>query len=175
MLLDDPTDLNTGKALWRRGSPSSALSCGWGSAIPVLAFSALLGLWVAACGGEEEEEGGPTMKPGEMCLSCHQSGGKADEATFSAAGTVYSPDGTGARGVIVRLTDSKAQTKEFSTNEVGNFFFRDVLTPPFTVELTSGNVSVSMPMPAENGDCNSCHKAGGNPGRIVFPGSRSSR
>jgi hypothetical protein len=165
MMLYDPNDLNRTKAVSHHGCPS-ILSWRWGSAVPVLAFSALLCLWVAACGGEKE--GDPTMKPGERCLSCHQSGGKA---IFSAAGTVYSSDGTGARGVTVRLADSKGVTKEFTTNEVGNFYFRDALTPPFTVVLTSGGVSVSMPTPADNGDCNSCHKAGGEPGHIVFSGA----
>jgi hypothetical protein len=129
--------------------------------------AAALALALAACGAE----GGPTMKPGENCLGCHN--GSGDAPRFTAAGTVYgsadAPAGAGLSGVTVHLTGSRAgETVTLTTNSVGNFFTEATLTPTIAIELTSGTLSGSMAA-ASGGACASCHYPGttsGPAGRV---------
>ncbi len=105
------------------------------------------------------------MHPGENCLDCHSSG----DVVFSAAGTVFDGSGNGVSGVTVSITDGTSTTRTTTTNEVGNFYFRDPLTPPLHPTLTMGTDTVSMSNGAPNGACNTCHGAGGTPGPLHFP------
>src|SRR4051794_9534937 len=81
---------------------------------------------LAACGGEEEMETGPLMRPGENCLACHTQEGEADEHRWTAAGTVFpSPTADrseGVEGAIVRIQGADRNTIELRTNAAGNFF-----------------------------------------------------
>ncbi len=102
------------------------------------------------------------MEPGQPCLSCHRSGGEADDEVFSFAGTVYE-DGAGTaavEGVLVTVTDSQAQTVTVVSNAAGNFYSDNTLTPPFQVTLTRGANGVSMTAQT-GGECNGCHSPEG--------------
>jgi len=119
-------------------------------------------LGLTACGGDED--GSATMRPGEACIACHADDGEAP--TFSFAGTVFGADGVqGAEGVTVTVEDSAATTVEVTSNRAGNFFSETSLTPPFTVTLTSsGGATATMAIDATHGDCNLCHREGGDAG-----------
>ncbi len=133
-----------------------------GGRAAVWAVVALCGLGPGCEGGGE---GGATMRPGEDCLPCHQSG---DEGGFTAAGTVFRQDGTAAAGLTVTLTDSAATRASAATNSAGNFFFEQPLSPPFDVTITDGAATASMQ--GALASCNSCHQAGGAAqAHIVFP------
>jgi hypothetical protein len=122
---------------------------------------------VATVGCEGEEDGnGPTMLPGEDCLACHNPGGSAREEWFGAAGTVFDPDGNPAAGVTVAVTDSLARAVSDVTNSAGNFYFPQELTPPLQVTISAAAGAVSMA--DATGACNSCHRAGGSPGPIIY-------
>jgi len=117
-----------------------------------------------------EDEGSATMRPGEDCQACHSAEGSDREEAFSAAGTVTDGKGNGLSGITVVLTDRTQTTRTTSSNSVGNFFFRQSLTPPLTVKLTQGSTVRLMLAPAASGACNSCHRAGGAAGAgIAFP------
>jgi len=113
------------------------------------------------------------MQPGNDCLACHVQGGKAGEAAFTAAGTVYaSPTAAaneGIQGVDVVLTDSAGKVVTLRTNSVGNFYTDEALAFPIRAELRQGANVAKMPIPMQNGGCASCHAqppANGAPGRL---------
>ncbi len=126
----------------------------------------LLALALWGCGADDNSA---TMRPGEDCLSCHNSGNNA----FTLAGTVFT-DGTasssGLSGVTLTVTDSKGATVTLTSNSVGNFFTSQSLTFPVNIALTSGSSSASMSA-ASRGGCNSCHGTGSgdSAGRVHVP------
>ncbi len=128
----------------------------------------LVPLATMGCSDDDEEENAEMM-PGAACLSCHGPGGEADDEVFSVAGTVHADgEGTsGAQGVVVTVTDSQSATVTMHPNGVGNFFSEASLSPPFEVTVTNGNASSTMS--GATGDCNGCHAAGGQVGRLVSP------
>jgi hypothetical protein len=59
---------------------------------------------------------------------------------------------------------------DLQPNRAGNFFTRELLTPPLQVSITMGDLRASMPN-APHGDCNACHGGGtaGAPSPIHLP------
>lgn len=150
-----------------------------------LGFASLLaiGLFGAACSSEDDGVGyetGPTMRPGENCLACHQPGFGDPAPTWSAGGTIYGSKSAGSdegvKGVIVTITDSNGRTESATTNRVGNFYFEDGLEPPYTVSIEYEGETIEMPLEAPAGACNACHSwpdpIADAPGRIFTPQGR---
>ena len=121
---------------------------------------------------------GPTMRPGEDCLSCHGAGTGAEIGpAWSVAGTVF--DGTfaeqeaGLRGAILRLTDSNGRKLSLETNAGGNFYSAEALA--FQLQsacLERGSKVYCMLKEVPQGSCNTCHAAQPRwtaPGRLVAP------
>ncbi len=150
-----------------------------------LGFVSLLaiGLFGAACSGGDEGVDyptGPTMRPGENCLACHQPGFGDPAPTWSAGGTIYGSKSAnadeGVKGVVVTITDFNGVTKSAKTNRVGNFYFDDELEPPYTVSIEYEGETIEMPLEAPAGSCNACHSwpdpIADAPGRIFTPQGR---
>jgi mono/diheme cytochrome c family protein len=149
-------------------------------------FGANVPTWVASeqCSTDQwwqqqgVEEDGPTMHPGNACITCHgQTGGPA----FVYAGTVMGGvddelDCRGVPGVTVELLDTNDDVFATEvTNAAGNFFVRssDAVFQPFRVRLQWAGRTREMASHVDlTGDCNVCHTptgVNGAPGRIVAP------
>jgi len=152
-------------------------------------FCAILTLSVAAFGcssntpancstdSVSEVDEGPTMEPGGTCIACHTSEGEGPR--FTIAGTVMgaTDDDTacnGVSGVTVEITGADGQVLTLTSNSAGNFFLENgTVTFPYTARVLSGSLERVMSTPQSDGECNSCHTAGGAngaPGRILSPG-----
>lgn len=137
------------------------------------------GLFLAACGkiGDDDDDGNEFMRPGENCLSCHGSGGKAaKDAQFTLAGTIFSSAtaGTdqGLDGVKIDITDSAGKSVSLTSNRVGNFFTSQAVTFPLkSVKVSKNGKEASMGSQVSSGGCASCHSqpsSGGAPGRLYL-------
>jgi len=107
---------------------------------------------------------------GLNCMSCHGEGGGAPR--WYAAGTLYtSADGAAPlAGATVTIVDSGGQTVNIVTASNGNFWTPTQLDYPLTVKAS--RCPDTKPMVSsvqEPASCNSCHTAGGTPGRIHLP------
>jgi len=132
---------------------------------------------VSALGGEAPNVNeGPTHRPGEPCLRCHD-GAFGDPEQFSVAGTIYRApaDATGADGVRVVMTDAKGSTFAAVTNSAGNFYVTpNDFTPtyPMQARIESGSTKVSMlTLIARDGACSGCHvnpASDESPGHVVL-------
>ena len=109
-----------------------------------------------------EDYGAAEMRPGEECIACHKTEGAA---ALSVAGTVYEgtdePDDCfGKAGVTVKVVDANSNSYETTTNNAGNFYFTEALSPvvfPATVSVVHGADESAMVSEVADGDCNSCH------------------
>ena len=120
---------------------------------------------VSALGGEAPGvRRGPTHRPGQPCLLCHD-GALGDPPAFSLAGTIYQvPSSTFPEtGATVSFTDATGTTRSTTTNSVGNFY----LTPsqwspvfPLTnvTVMSSGGAKATMQSEiGRDGACATCH------------------
>ncbi|MFO0661184.1 MAG: hypothetical protein U0165_15335 [Polyangiaceae bacterium] len=122
-----------------------------------------------------DDSGDPGMHPGRDCIGCHNSGG--DGPSFYAAGTVYGADKQaddclGVAGAVIEITDKNGVVHRMSSNDSGNFYTKDAITPPYTAKVIVGTKERVMGTPQTTGACNSCHTqagANGAPGRILLP------
>ncbi len=144
---------------------------------PILACDPTHSDQVSALGGEAPNVNeGPTHRPGEPCLRCHD-GAFGDPEEFSVAGTIYrgAEDATGADGVTVIMTDATGSTHTALTNSAGNFY----VTPgdwtpkyPMQAQIESGSTKVPMlTLISRDGACSGCHVAPASddsPGRVVL-------
>ena len=143
----------------------------------ILAVSAATGALLPGCANPVESEeiaalgdtnvrNGPTHRPGQPCLVCHD-GGVSPE--FYAAGTVFSTpeEKIGVTGAVVTITDAAGHTEERTTNCAGNFYLDENSTPlqfPLHVEvqctLPDGTVvrNVMGTRVDRDGACAGCHK-----------------
>ena len=144
-------------------------------------------LMVAACEPEQsaapgeafQTEPGPTMRPGDNCLRCHNPLGEAARRPWSAAGTVFltldAARNAGVPEVRVRFEDGDGrEVTTLVTNEAGNFYTDLPLPDPFFVSLEHDGERIAMPCAPPAGSCNACHSpnpVGYAPGRIYVPGS----
>ena len=138
---------------------------------------------VAALGDEAPNvRRGPTHRPGQPCLLCHD-GAIGDPQQFSVAGTIYQTagDGTGADGVSVTMTDATGSSFRALTNSAGNFYVTpNQWTPTFPIQAQicshdpceSTDVKVTMrTLISRDGSCSGCHvdpASDVSPGRVVL-------
>jgi hypothetical protein len=126
-----------------------------------------------------QTEPGPTMRPGDNCLRCHNPLGQAARRPWSAAGTVFptldAERTEGVPGVTVSIEDAEGQlVVTLVTNEAGNFYTDAALPDPFFVSLENEGERIAMPCAPPAGSCNACHSpnpVGYAPGRIYVPGA----
>jgi hypothetical protein len=133
---------------------------------------------VDALGGETPGvRTGPTHRPGQPCLVCHD-GAIGDPQQFSVAGTVFETAGsaTPADRVSVLLTDVTGATHTSVTNAAGNFY----ITPnqwsphyPMTTTVTpeSGQPIAMQTLISRDGACAGCHVdpvGPGSAGRVAL-------
>ena len=119
--------------------------------------------------------GSSLMNPGMACIACHAS--EWDAPKYTAAGTVY-PSAheqdtcRGTPAVTVRITDANGTEYVATSNQAGNFFFRQAIALPYRAQVESGGRIRAMATPQTSGDCNSCHAeqgTGNTPGRVMAP------
>ncbi len=134
-----------------------------------LAASAVVLFALAACGPATKSTTtasaeGPTMRPGDNCLGCHDG---ATATAFTAAGTVYASataaEGEGIAGATVTIAGA-TRTVSTDTNAAGNFFITDAFGFPATVKVTRNGTTRTMSTPLTKGGCaasNLCHPAAG--------------
>ena len=118
------------------------------------------------------------MRPGEACISCHQSRGDGPRSGF--LGTVFpslrEPDRcNGQANAEVVITGDNGTELSATTNSAGNFVIPGSLSSlggGYTAKVIFGGKERAMGSRQTSGDCNACHSAagsGGAPGRIVTP------
>lgn len=141
--------------------------------LPATLLAGLLTTLTAGCGVPDN---GPTMRPGEDCLSCHSAGGEAAHKPWSAAGTVFraadSHADEGVMGATVLLTDARGRRLELVTNASGNFYTAEALELPYRVEVHWQGRTLAMPEEVTSGSCALCHTQtglGGASGRVRVP------
>jgi hypothetical protein len=96
---------------------------------------------------------GPTMRPFEDCLGCHDGSGAA--RGWTAAGTWY-------QGSEVVLVDKDGKSVTLHGNSVGNFYTAEPMTFPLSVWVDGKrmvNHTTGNPIPLGYGGCNVCHHA----------------
>ncbi len=113
---------------------------------------------------------GSTMRPGDVCQSCHG---------FKIAGTVYATeheplfcDGVNVPGASVVITGANGAATTIPINNVGNFDTNTTIALPFRAKVIYDGGERDMLTPQTIGACNSCHTANGAnaaPGRIMLP------
>ncbi len=134
-------------------------------------------------------DGNPSMYPGYACISCHAgrnflgqnpSGASQPEESYTFAGTIYPTfhetdacDGVTPTGAVVEIVDSSgAVALTLKPNSVGNFHSSATVSMPYTARVRANGLVREMTTRQTDGDCNTCHTAGGltgAPGRIVTP------
>jgi len=111
----------------------------------------------------------PTNPAGQPCLKCHGAAGPAPRFTFG--GTVFKDAiGTPAPQIEVRVVGSDGVARSTYTDADGNFFFpfaSGAVKFPATQGARDADTKKTMTTTAMNGNCNSCHKAGGTSPPIV--------
>jgi len=133
---------------------------------------------IDALGGEASGvRTGPTHRPGQPCLVCHD-GALGDPQQFSVAGTVFQSAGstTPVNHASVQLVDVTGSTHTATTNEAGNFYITpSQWTPhyPMTAMVTgpSGTPVAMNSLISRDGACAGCHfdpVGPGSPGRVVL-------
>lgn len=151
--------------------------------IALVTLSAVLGACASDSNGDPcgplQTDPGPTMRPGDNCLRCHQDGfGDPDAPPFTAAGTVFAsphaPHCEGVEGVKVVLTGADGGEITLVTNEAGNFWTQEPLTemgPGPRLEFEGRTIEMVRDLPGTPA-CNACHSdppVGGAPGKIFNP------
>jgi hypothetical protein len=118
---------------------------------------------IAALGGEAAGvREGPTHRPGQPCLLCHD-GAFGDPPAFSVAGTVFQDRTTkqAAVNAVVKLEAADGAKRELTANAVGNFYLTpDAWSPtyPLQVSVTYQSETVSMTsVIGGDGSCAGCH------------------
>jgi hypothetical protein len=123
--------------------------------------------------GDHESE---LMHPGGACIDCHTR--ENEGPRLSIAGTLYAtghePDdcnGSSDAAQVI-ITDADGNEITLEPNEAGNFFAEERVRFPVTARVVYQGRERAMLVPADSGDCNSCHTEDGRedaPGRIALP------
>jgi len=137
--------------------------------------------FVAACvlgmGVGCTPDNSPVMQPGVDCMTCHCTGDsscRASSLPWTAAGTIFSaydsPASGGVQGVHVMILDALDAGVNLTTNEAGNFYTAERLTPPLRVSIEyqgsdAGMLTQPTPSMIYGADaagkgvgCNGCHQ-----------------
>ena len=140
---------------------------------------------VDALGPESSGGTGPTHRPGQPCLACHNDQGPSS-TEFSVAGTIYqsaalgSPPLVGATVTIYDATQNAdgGAPHTFTTNAAGNFYAPKSDWTPFfplhDISVTSPDVPAPTMMHTvvgRDGSCATCHfdpKGPGSHGHIYL-------
>jgi hypothetical protein len=125
---------------------------------------------IAALGGEVGGVGpGPSHRPGQPCLLCHD-GKLGNPLEFAVAGTVFRLASTRepVSGATVTLKGADGSTYDATTNEAGNFYVEpSQWTPlyPLHVSITAEGHTVEMKTHiGRDGSCAGCHFDPAGPG-----------
>jgi hypothetical protein len=104
---------------------------------------------------------------GQACLSCH-GGAKPNVTRFLFAGTAWTSAAatTPAPMVEVRVLQANGSATSVFTDADGNFYFgtpqgAPPLAAPAQAGVRDANGEMTMTNVFNDGDCNSCHRAGG--------------
>jgi hypothetical protein len=118
---------------------------------------------VAALGGDPSgARPGPTHRPGQPCLLCHD-GALGDPQEFSIAGTVYqnAADKQPARNAVIELKSADGSRVTFTTNAAGNFYAAaQRYSPKYPLEVSVSYQSQTVSMTSvvgRDGSCAGCH------------------
>lgn len=112
-----------------------------------------------------EEKGTPSAKhrPGQPCLACHTTYGKAEPA-LAIGGTLYSLDLADnkivpAKNILVTFFDSKGGSRKTCSNSAGNFYVAKDKWEDITFPITpvAGGVAMKS-LIGRDGSCASCHQ-----------------
>jgi len=120
--------------------------------------------------GNEDDDDDETHNAGKNCLTsgCHSDG---KEHAFSVGGTIYDDIyGTNARsGATIKVTDANGKSVLLTSDNLGNFYSERNLTTPLTISASYRGRTVTMPISASDGGCNSdgCHTTSAE-GRIFI-------
>jgi hypothetical protein len=140
-----------------------------------LLAAAMLVIFIAQSGCKKEDEGeAVTMsshhnetlshKNGDVCLSCHQTGGSGT-GHFVVAGSVYKadlvvPDVNGTLFLWTRPGGTGSMIASVEVDGLGNFFTTASIMPSAgaypQIKGSSGSFK-SMPIVTTSANCNSCH------------------
>jgi hypothetical protein len=103
--------------------------------------------------------------PGEACMSCHSD--PVVTKVWTIAGTLYK---TGTNdplpGATIIVTDSTGKEFDLVSSLNGNFWTDRPLTPPYMTAVSLCPTTYHMMQNAVAGDCNQCHQAGTDAGRV---------
>jgi hypothetical protein len=126
---------------------------------------------VDALGPETNGGPGPTHRPGQPCLACHDDQGPG-KPELSVAGTIYQSAAAGSpplAGAIVTVYDATQDADggaphTFGTNSAGNFYVpASEWTPVFplhdiSITLPNGTAPTTMhTVVGRDGSCATCH------------------
>lgn len=118
---------------------------------------------ISALGGETNGVGpGPTHRPGQPCLLCHD-GKLGNPVEFAVAGTVFrfASDRQPVSGATVTLRGADGSTFEASTNAAGNFYvLAQEWTPAYPMRVSIAGEGRSVDMKTHigrDGSCAGCH------------------
>jgi hypothetical protein len=151
---------------------------------PIMKHQLLLPMvFLLACSaGTPSEVTGPTMRPGQDCLRCHEKDSEEGAPEWFIAGTVFptknAPFDQGVPGATVIVTDPQGKEIRLTSNEVGNFYWPMPVEKPYRVAIEYQGQRLNMPFPPPSGACNACHSSipiGGTEGRLYVPGVHPSR
>ncbi len=107
--------------------------------------------------------------PGTDCLTCHN-GQEAGAPIFTFGGTAYKRDGiTPLSGATIIVIDAEGLRVKVPTMQNGNFYSATPMVPPYVTGLSQCPSTATMIENFRDGDCNSCHRDTGSPGRVRFP------
>lgn len=132
---------------------------------------------VNALGGDPTgARNGPTHRPGQPCLLCHD-GTLGNPNQFAVAGTIYRylADKEPLQGATVVLKGADNSTHTTTTNAAGNFYVTPNQWMPFFpmhVTVSYGGAQVEMQSHVgREGSCAGCHfdpVAPDSPGHVFF-------
>ncbi len=119
---------------------------------------------------------GPNHRPGQPCVTCHESAGPGKPA-FRFGGTIYAVKGqtAGLGGVTIHLVDATGATLDATTNSVGNFYIAEsswnpVMPVHVSLEYQAQKAEMSTHI-GRNGSCGDCHfdpPGKASPGRVYL-------
>ena len=97
---------------------------------------------------------------GMDCMSCH-AGFTAPDVKWTVAGTLYDTvtGTTPVAGATIVVKDANGTELSLVSATKGSLFTTLPVTLPLTVRASSCPDDKTMPTPATNGSCNSCHTA----------------